>query len=98
VFELYPITGSIQRIASGFVSASGAGFALADGEIHCAMDITVSDRSEAYNTSPVAVQIPRRPLWPALVIAFAISVTMLWTALLLWLLSRAILLYFDILF
>ena len=60
------------------------------------MDISLRDRTQALETPPVADA--RRPLWPALVIAFAISVTMLWTALLLWLLSRTILLYFDILF
>jgi len=60
------------------------------------MDIVVQDRTQADNT--VADEMPRRPLWPAFVIAFAMFVTMIWTALLLWLLSRMILLYFDILF
>jgi hypothetical protein len=31
---------------------------------------------------------PRRPLWPAFVIAFAICATLLWAGTLLWLLSR----------
>jgi hypothetical protein len=62
------------------------------------MDIAVRDSTQADNIRPVADQTPRRPLWPTFVIAFAIFVTMLWTALLLWLLSRMILLYFDILF
>jgi hypothetical protein len=56
------------------------------------MDITVRDRSQALETGAVAEQMPRRPLWPGLVIAFAISATMLWTGALLWLLSRMILL------
>jgi len=54
------------------------------------MDITVRDRSQALQTGPVADEMPRRPLWPGLVIAFAISATMLWTGALLWLLSRMI--------
>jgi hypothetical protein len=54
------------------------------------MDITVRDRSQALKTGPVADEMPRRPLWPVLVIAFAISATMLWTGVLLWLLSRII--------
>jgi len=54
------------------------------------MDITVHDRSQALQTGPVAEEMPRRPLWPALVIAFAISATMLWTGVLLWLLLRII--------
>jgi hypothetical protein len=55
------------------------------------MDITVRDRSQAPETGLVADEMPRRPLWPALVIAFAISATMLWTGVLLWLLSRMML-------
>jgi len=54
------------------------------------MDITVRDRSQALETGPTADDMPRRPLWPALVIAFAISATMLWTGILLWLLFRII--------
>ena len=54
------------------------------------MDITVRDRSQALETEPAADDLPRRPLWPALVIAFAISATMLWAGILLWLLSRII--------
>jgi len=34
---------------------------------------------------------PRRPLWPALVIAFAICATLLWASTLLWLLSQMML-------
>ena len=56
------------------------------------MDITVRDRSQALETGPVAGEAPRRPLWPGLVIAFAISATMLWTGVLVWFLSRIILL------
>ena len=56
-----------------------------------AMDITVRDHSQALETGQVADEIPRRPLWPALIIAFAISATMLWTGLVLWLLSRILL-------
>jgi len=59
------------------------------------MDITVRDRSQALETSPVAGEAPRRPLWPGFVIAFAISATMLWTGVLLWLVSRMI--YFMVL-
>jgi len=59
------------------------------------MDITVRDSSQALQTGPVAGETPRRPLWPGLVIAFAISATMLWTGVLLWLLSRMI--YFMVL-
>jgi hypothetical protein len=54
------------------------------------MDITVHDRSQALETGPVADEMPRRPLWPVLVIAFAISATMLWIGVLLWLLARMI--------
>ena len=58
------------------------------------MDISLPDRTQALETPPVAVadDMPRRPLWPALVIAFAISATMLWTGVLVWFLSRIILL------
>jgi hypothetical protein len=56
------------------------------------MDITVRDRSQALGPGPLAEQMPRRPLWPGLVIAFAILATMLWTGALLWLLSRMMLL------
>jgi hypothetical protein len=56
------------------------------------MDITVRDRSQTLETGPVAEEMPRRPLWPALVIAFAISATMLWTGVLVWFISRVILL------
>jgi len=62
------------------------------------MDIAVRDCIQAEITSPVADEMPRRPLWPAFVIALAMFVTMIWSALLFWLLSRMILLYFDILF
>ena len=62
------------------------------------MDILVRDRFQADNTSPVADEVPRRSLWSTFFVAFAISATMLWTALLFWLLSRMILLHFDILF
>jgi hypothetical protein len=62
------------------------------------MDIAVRDCIQPEITSPVADEMLRRPLWPAFVIAFAMFVTTIWTALLLWLLSRMILLYFDILF
>lgn len=55
------------------------------------MDITARDHSPAAETGPVTDETPRRPLWPALVIALAISATMLWTGALLWLLSRIIL-------
>jgi len=61
------------------------------------MDIAVRDCIQPEITSPAADEMPRR-LWPAFVIAFAMFVTTIWTALLLWLLSRMILLYFDILF
>ena len=54
------------------------------------MDITARDRSQTLETGPVADEMPRRPLWPGLVIAFAISATMLWTGVLLWLFSRII--------
>jgi hypothetical protein len=54
------------------------------------MDITVRDRSQALETGPASDEMPRRPFWPALVIAFAISATMLWAGVLLWLLSRMI--------
>jgi hypothetical protein len=54
------------------------------------MNITVRDHSQALETGPAADEMPRRPLWPALVIALAISTTMLWTGFLLWLLSRII--------
>jgi hypothetical protein len=54
------------------------------------MDITVRDRSQTLETGPVADEMPRRPLWPALVIAFAISATMAWIGVLLWLLSRIV--------
>jgi len=56
------------------------------------MDITVRDRTQELETGPVTDEMPRRPLWPALVIAFAISATMLWSSALLWLLSRIIIL------
>ena len=62
------------------------------------MDIAVWGCTPAEKTSPVADKIRRRPLWPAFVLAFATFITMLWTGLLLWLLSRVMLLYFDILF
>ena len=54
------------------------------------MDITVRDRSQALETGPASDEMPRRPLWPALVIAFAMSATMLWAGVLLWLISRMI--------
>jgi hypothetical protein len=54
------------------------------------MDITVRDPSQALETGPVADEMPRRPLWPGLVIAFAIAATLLWTGVLLWILSRMI--------
>jgi hypothetical protein len=54
------------------------------------MDITVRDRSQALETGPATDEMPRRPLWPALVIMFAISATMLWSGALLWLISRII--------
>jgi hypothetical protein len=54
------------------------------------MDITVRHRSQALDTGPTTDEMPRRPLWPALVIAFAISATMLWTGVLLWLISRIV--------
>jgi len=54
------------------------------------MDIIVRDRTQALENGPVTDEMPRRPLWPALVIAFAISATMLWSSALLWLLSRII--------
>jgi len=60
------------------------------GRRYIAMDITVRDRSQALETGRVAEEMPRRPLWPALVIAFAISATTLWSGVLLWLLSRMI--------
>ena len=60
------------------------------GDAHIAMDITVHEPSQALETGPVADKMPRRPLWPVLVIAFAISATMLWIGVLLWLLSRMI--------
>ena len=56
------------------------------------MDITARDRSQTLEAGPVADEMPRRPLWPGLVIAFAISATMLWTGVLVWFLSRIILL------
>src|SRR5258705_10719443 len=46
------------------------------------MDITVRDRTQADTD-----EMPRRPV---LVIAFAISATMLWSGFLLWILSRMI--------
>jgi hypothetical protein len=49
------------------------------------MDITVRDRTQADTD-----EMPRRPVWPVLVIAFAISATMLWSGVLLWILSRMI--------
>jgi len=55
------------------------------------MDITVRDLTQADNTGPLVDEMPRRPLWPVIVIAFAISVTMLWAGTLLWLLARMLL-------
>ena len=55
------------------------------------MDITVRDRTQADNIGPPIDEMPRRPVWPVLVIAFAISATMLWSGVLLWILSRMIL-------
>jgi len=55
------------------------------------MDITVRDFTQADNTGPLVDAMPRRPLWPVIVIAFAISVTMLWAGTLLWLLARMLL-------
>jgi hypothetical protein len=72
---------SVQLIPIGSFIARGA---------NIAMDITVRDRSQTLETGPVADEMPRRPLWPALVIAFAIAATMLWTGVLLWLLSRIV--------
>ena len=54
------------------------------------MDITVWDRTHADNIGPLVDEMPRRPVWPVLVIAFAISATMLWSGVLLWILSRMI--------
>jgi hypothetical protein len=56
------------------------------------MDITVRDLTQADNTGPLIDEMQRRPLWPVIVIAFAISVTMLWAGTLLWLLARMLLL------
>jgi hypothetical protein len=57
----------------------------------CAMDIPVHDRRDVQTSGAAADEgMPRWPLWPVLVIAFAISATLLWTAGLLWLLSRMI--------
>jgi len=52
------------------------------------MDITVSDRSQACDAVSADDAMPRRPLWPVLVIAFALSATMLWAGVLVWLLAR----------
>jgi hypothetical protein len=54
------------------------------------MDITFQDRTQADNIGLLVDEMPRRPAWPAFVIAFAISATMLWSGVLLWLLSRMI--------
>jgi hypothetical protein len=59
------------------------------------VDLAIKDCALPEKISPVADGIRRRPLWPAFVIAFATFVTMLWTALLLWLLSQMMLLFFD---
>lgn len=56
----------------------------------CAMDITVSDRSQAIDAVVADEGMPRRPLWPVLVIVFAISATMLWASVLVWILARMI--------
>ena len=55
------------------------------------MDITVRDLTQADNTGPLIDEMQRRPLWPVIVIAFAISITMLWAGTLLWLLARMLL-------
>jgi len=55
------------------------------------MGFTVSDLGQAHKAAAGADQgMPRRPLWPVLVIAFGISATLLWAGVLLWLLSRMI--------
>ena len=53
------------------------------------MDITVRDLTQADNTGPLVDEMPRR--LPVIVIAFAISVTMLWAGTLLWLLAHMLL-------
>jgi hypothetical protein len=53
------------------------------------MSILLDDRHQTH--LPVVSEQDtrsRRPLWPALVIAFAICVTLLWAGTLLWLVSR----------
>jgi hypothetical protein len=52
------------------------------------MDSIVSDCSQAYDAVSADEGIPRRPLWPVLVIAFALCATMLWAGVLVWFLAR----------
>ena len=56
------------------------------------MAIPLADRDQMH-VSVVSEEDtrPRRPLWPVLVIAFAICATLLWAGILLWLLSRILL-------
>jgi hypothetical protein len=54
------------------------------------MDIIVSDRSQAYDAIAADKGMPRRPLWPVLVIALATSATILWAGVLVWILARMI--------
>ena len=56
------------------------------------MSILFDDRRQTH--VPVVNEEDKRsrgPLWPAFVIAFAISATLLWASTLLWLLSRMLL-------
>jgi hypothetical protein len=53
------------------------------------MDVPLGDREQAHVcVVPEDERRPRQPLWPALVLAFAIFATLLWASTLLWLLSR----------
>jgi hypothetical protein len=53
------------------------------------MAIPFADRNQTHVTVVSEEETrPRRPLWPAFVIAFAICATLLWAGTLLWLLSR----------
>jgi hypothetical protein len=52
------------------------------------MNASVSDAAGTNIPITVAGELERRPIWPAFVIAFAIATTLLWTAILAWLLFR----------
>jgi hypothetical protein len=54
------------------------------------MNASIGDVAAANLPVIVAGELKRRPIWPALVIAFAIAATMLWTGILAWLLFRMV--------